>query len=264
MKRSLAIVLFSILTIAAFSAVVAVVSPATTQTSEPSTTPTTGLTTSPATAPAPKPIVLNSVFIRNTDTQSPTTQAVVDGGYVVQSVLPAHWTLQFDFSNAPNTVSFTLDGKEPNVEHYVPWVVEGDNNPINLPLGDHVVTYAVNGVNPITYHLSIMPTPLIGTNLEGISYAQGDPAVHPQLLTTAQSLHVQTTRFWIEGTWTAKITGNYFHVTQAWAKAGVKVIAVANYQNSVPRCSAPTDAVWTAYWTAFPPPAQTGIYAIDL
>jgi len=119
-------------------------------------------------------------------------------------------------------------------------------------------------LNPTTFHLSVMPAPLIGTNLEGISYAQGDPAVHPQLITTAQTLHVQTARFWIEGTWTAKIPANYFHVTQAWQKAGIKVIAVANYQNSVPRCSAPADAVWTAYWAAFPSPAQTGICAIDL
>jgi hypothetical protein len=174
MKRSSLIVLFSILVVAAFSAVVAVVSPATTQTTGPLTTttttfPATGPATSPSTWPTTKPVVLNAVVIRNTDTQSPTTQAVVDGGYVVQSMLPAHWTLQFDFSSSPDTVSFTLDGKQPNVEHYVPWVVEGDNNPINLPLGDHVITYAVNGVNPITFHLSIMPTPLIGTNLEGIS-----------------------------------------------------------------------------------------------
>jgi hypothetical protein len=264
MKRSIMIVLFSILTIVAFSAVLAVVSPATTQTTEPSTTPATVPTTSPATVPATKPIALNSVFIRNTDTQSPTTRAAVDGGYVVQSALPAHWTLQFNFTAQPQSVRFTLDGKQPHVENFVPWVVEGDNNPINLPLGDHVVTYAVNSVNPTTFHISIMPSPLIGTNLEGISYAQGDPVVHPQLLTTAQGLRVQTARFWIEGSWSAKITGNYFHVTQAWQKAGVKVIAVANYQNSVPRCSAPTDAVWTAYWTAFPSPAQTGIYAIDL
>ena len=72
-----------------------------------------------------------------------TTLPVIDGGYV--SALPKHWSLEFDFATTqPAAMTFFIDGKQGHVEHYVPWVCEGDDVPINLAAGDHVVSWAVN------------------------------------------------------------------------------------------------------------------------
>ena len=105
---------------------------------------------------------------------------------------------------------------------------------------------------------------MFGENLSGISDPAGDPATHPQLLAAARALNLAAVRLWIEGAFTSQQPVSYFKICRDWQADGIKVIAVANFQNASPRCSAPTDAVWTSYWKNFPAPAQTGIYAISI
>jgi hypothetical protein len=225
------------------------------------TLPTSSPTTSPATGPV---VTLQSVVVRDTDAKAPTTQSVANGGYVAGG-LPKHWTLQFNFTGAqPTSVAYTIDGKQPHIEHYIPWVCEGDDVPVNLPVGDHVISWAVDGQTPQAFAVSVLPVPVFGENLEGVGTPAGDPAAHPQLVATGTVLKFSAVRVWLEGNFTNQQPPGYFKIAKAWHNAGMKVIAVANFQNATPRCSAPADAVWISYWTHFPSPAQTGIDAICL
>jgi hypothetical protein len=217
-------------------------------------------TTLPTTAPAP---ILTNVVVRDTDAHVPTTQAVANGGYV--SSVPKHWSLQFNFATSqPTSMTFTIDGKQPHVEHYVPWVCEGDDVPINLAVGDHVVTWASGTQPPQAFAVSVLPAPVFGENLGGVGDVAGDLTLHPQLLATAKSLNLSLVRLWLEGSFTTQPSGSYFKIAKHWQNAGLKVIAVANFQNATPRCAAPSDSVWTNFWTGFPPPGQTGIFAISI
>ncbi len=51
--------------------------------------------------PATQPVPVISVVLRDTDARAATTRPVREGDYVVTSVLPSHWSLQFNFSGAP-------------------------------------------------------------------------------------------------------------------------------------------------------------------
>ena len=215
-------------------------------------------TTLPSTAPTTSPaIVLQNVVVRDTDAKAPTTQAITSGGYVAGG-LPRHWTLQFNFaSTQPGSVSFTIDGKQPHVEYYVPWVCEGDDVPIDLPVGDHLIGYSVNGQTPQAFAVSVLPPPVFGQNMEGVSTAAGDPGG-----TSAVGVDQFGAEFFRraivarEGSFTGQQPPGYFKISKAWQSAGVKVFAVANFQNAAPRCSAPADKDWISYWTNFPAPAR--------
>jgi hypothetical protein len=255
MKRIIA----AILVFVAVAAIAATTLP----TAAPTPLPTTFPSTLPATLPATLPVLtLQNVVVRDTDKRAPTAQTLASGGYVAGG-LPKNWTLQFNFTGAqPTTVLFTIDGKRAHIEYYIPWVCQGDNVPINLPVGDHVITYSTNGQTPQTLTFSVLPAPVFGQNMEGVSTPAGDPVAHPQLRAASSTMNFSAIRLWLEGGFTSQQPLSYFKIAKAWQTAGIRVFAVANFQNSVPRCAAPADKDWISYWTNFPTPAQTGIYAI--
>lgn len=214
-----------------------------------------------------------TVYVRDAVAGKDTTIVVHSGDTLYLSQLPAKWTLDYDFGLAVgHTVraAFMVDAGAVQTYEQPPYNPIGHNVPISLAIGPHIIALDVNSivVPSLTFNLAnappaTQPTPIgiIGTNAVGMSDPAIDFTVHPTLLTAVQQLDLEYLRIWIEGGWNKAPAATYFKSSLAWSKY-VKVIAVANFQNSTPRCSAPSDAVWVNYWTAFPPPSVTGIYAI--
>jgi hypothetical protein len=102
-----------------------------------------------------------------------------------------------------------------------------------------------------------------GGNLLGCTDAGGNPSLHPQLLAAAKHFGFTMVRLWMEGSLLAACESQWT-VSQAWAAAGVSVIAVLNFQNMTPRCAAPSDSQWTIYLNSIPASAATGVTYIEI
>jgi hypothetical protein len=220
-----------------------------------------------------------AIYIRDCTALTDASAPVANGGSLYLSQLPAKWTLDYDFGLAAGHTCqtiFAVDGGKPVQLWTPPYSPAGHNIPLALSTGTHTITLTVNGaaIAPLTFTLGtappILPTGQIAQPFTLIINAGGisDPAInlatHPLYLPFFKSAGVTGLRVWTEGAFAAPQPASYYAALLPWQKAGVHVIAVANFQNSVPRLSAPTDAVWTAWLTAIPPPATTGIWAIEI
>ena len=103
----------------------------------------------------------------------------------------------------------------------------------------------------------------LGANLLGCTDAGGNPTVHPELLAATKHFGFSTVRLWMEGSLLSPCAWQWT-VSQAWAAAGVSVVAVLNFANMTPRCAAPNDVQWTAYLNSIPPATATGVTYIEI
>jgi hypothetical protein len=111
----------------------------------------------------------------------------------------------------------------------------------------------------------IQVTPsVIGINAAGVSDPLIDLSTHPQYLSFCKAAGITRLRVWTEGTFKTHQPASYYHYLPAWNQAGVKVILVANFQNSTPRGSAPSDADWSGWCSAIPPPSITGAAYVEI
>jgi hypothetical protein len=236
-----------------------------------------------------------AVSVRDSDAQADTSIVIVNNGAIPAAGLPKNWTLDFNFGKSVKAI-FLIDGKPPAHNQYwaPPYCPAGHNTPINLAAGPHDIAVTVNGqaIADFKFTITLAPTTtattapapnpttapttnaaaagqvanpaVLGINAAGISDAMIDLSAHPQYLTFCKAAGITTLRVWTEGAFTTHQPAGYYHLLPPWGAAGVHVIAVANFQNSVPRCSAPSDADWTAWCSAIPPPATTGIWAIEI
>lgn len=86
------------------------------------------------------------------------------------------------------------------------------------------------------------------------------PSKHPQLNSAYADMHLYCIREWLEGGWDKIPPSSYWHPKE-WSGNNYLVF---NFQNSVPRCNAPSDSEWVSYCTGFPPPNITGFKVIQI
>jgi hypothetical protein len=116
--------------------------------------------------------------------------------------------------------------------------------------------------SPVVKAVTQIANPL-GVNLLGCSDPAGNPTLHPELLAVAKHFGFSLVRLWMQGSLLTACESQWT-VSQAWASAGIGVIAVLNFQNMTPRCSAPNDDQWNAYLNSIPPAATTGVTYIEI
>jgi len=204
---------------------------------------------------------ITQILVRDTDKQADTSIVVTNGCTLFLSQLPVHWTQDFILSKT-NKIFFSTDGGDPIEYEATPYCPIGHNTPLNLAAGKHTVSITIGSQAAQVITFTLVPSPaVIGSNLAGVSDPAGDPIGHTQLAATATRDHLQVVRLWTEGAFNVPFPANYWSVPLHWHAAGVKVVAVLNFQNSVPRCSAPSDADWILKLSSIPPPAQSGVWA---
>jgi hypothetical protein len=153
---------------------------------------------------------------------------------------------------------------------------------VNVPVGGKITTvsrYSVTltgtnnplgqknfGIIPAAASVTSQIATMLGGNLTGTLDPACDPTVHPELLAAVKHFGFSLVRLWTEGSMLSPCAAQWA-VSQAWAKAGVSVVAVLNFQNmggDKLRCTAPSDAQWTAYLNSIPPAASTGVTYFEI
>lgn len=226
-------------------------------------------------------IALKSCNIYNTDTKTVTPITVTPGGTLntLAPGMPKNFGLAFTFSASIKEAFFNISGGFQCTQGAPPFCCPNKNggDPWNPNPGAYSINWQVmdpvGAIEPpqsfeLTVIAGLPPTAkgIVGTNSEGISTSTGSPIIHPIIPQTMDALNLAVQRLWLEGPFTfspanSPANTNY-SIPLAYAKAGKRVVAVANFQNSVPRCSAPSDSAWLSYWNAFPATDKTGIWAI--
>ena len=217
---------------------------------------------------------ISKIVIRDCDKQAGTGIVFTNGCALQQSALPKNWTVEFLLSH-PDKMIFRVDGKgsdQANQFWAAPYCPGGHNTPLNLAAGPHTISAQIVGQPALVYSFTVdapvaQPTTEIastfGSNGEGVTYPSGDPALHPQLLAACKQYGFQYFRLWTEQPFSTPFPASYWTIPQKWAAAGVKVLAVINFQNS-PKCAAPSDADWLIKINSFPAAKDSGVWGVCL
>jgi hypothetical protein len=214
---------------------------------------------------------ISKVFIRDCSRQGDTSTAVTSGSTVNPAKLPTSWTLDFVLTRNADVV-FSTDGGIENEFESTPYCPIGHNTPLKFAAGTHKITVQINSATPITFTI-IIGSPsavadtedpcVFGSNGEGVTYPSGDPSLHPQLLTACRAYDFEYFRLWTEEPFSTPFPSSYWKIPLKYQAAGIKVMAVINFQNS-PNSAAPSDKDWLTKINSFPNARTAGVWGVCL